>query len=65
MVRGLLIVDTGCYVNCRQIFAMPGCAASNCTSHSRKKIRLFRFPRDPIRRRRWEVLCRRRRWKAT
>ena len=41
---------------------MPGCAAPNCTSHSRKGVRLFLFPSNPQRRKQWLINCRRDKW---
>lgn len=41
---------------------MGGCAAINCTNHSRNKFRLFKFPADEARKRKWVINCRRDGW---
>ena len=41
---------------------MGGCAAINCSNHSCKGFRMFRFPKDPERRKKWIINCRRDNW---
>lgn len=41
---------------------MGGCAAMNCSNHSKNKLRLFKFPADETRRRKWIINCRRDGW---
>jgi THAP domain len=38
---------------------MPGCSAPNCSTHSRKGGRFFKFPVSPRRRAKWLQNCRR------
>ena len=44
---------------------MPGCSAVNCTNRTEKGFRCFIFPKDPERRQRWVVNCRRDKWQPT
>jgi len=46
---------------------MPGwnCAAPNCPKKTTRDARLFRFPTNPERRKRWVANCRWEGWKAT
>jgi len=44
---------------------MGGCTAVNCSSTRSKGFRLFRFPRDPKRRKTWLQNCRRDKWQPT
>ncbi|XP_035207609.1 peroxynitrite isomerase THAP4-like isoform X2 [Stegodyphus dumicola] len=41
---------------------MGGCAASNCSNQSKNNFRMFRFPRNEERRRKWIVNSRRDQW---
>lgn len=41
---------------------MGGCAANNCSNHSRNRIRMFRFPTDPDRKFKWVENCGRNGW---
>jgi hypothetical protein len=43
---------------------MPGYEAVSFTSQGSCGVRLFVIPRDPMRRRRWEISCRRDKWRA-
>lgn len=38
---------------------MGGCSAPNCSNSTRIAKQLFRFPKDPIRKKKWVVNCRR------
>jgi len=44
---------------------MGGCTAVNCSNTRKKGFRLFRFPRDPKRRKTWLQNCRRDKWQPT
>nr|CAI5831535.1 unnamed protein product [Callosobruchus analis] len=41
---------------------MPGCAAVHCSNSSEKGFPMKRFPRDPGRRRQWQIDTRRDNW---
>ncbi|XP_035208855.1 uncharacterized protein LOC118183432 [Stegodyphus dumicola] len=41
---------------------MGGCAAPNCSNQSKNNFRMFRFPRNEERRRKWIVNSRRDQW---
>ncbi|XP_077969040.1 THAP domain-containing protein 2-like [Styela clava] len=41
---------------------MVGCSALNCTGRYEKGKRMFRFPTDLSRRKRWSINCRRDKW---
>ena len=43
---------------------MGGCAAVICSNHSRKGFRMFGFSKDPERRKKWIVHCRRDNWES-
>lgn len=38
---------------------MGGCAVARCKSSTAKKIQHFRFPKNQIRKRKWERFCNR------
>lgn len=44
---------------------MTGCCVPLCTGSTQKGLRVFRFPRDPERRKKWESQVKRDCWKAT
>ena len=44
---------------------MGGCSAPNCHNRSEQGIRLFSFPTDKDRRKRWLINCRRDKWVPT
>lgn len=41
---------------------MGHCSAPGCKSHSRNKCRMFRFPRNEVRKRKWIENCRGNGW---
>ena len=41
---------------------MVGCADYNCLNRSEEGFRIFRFPADPERKKKWIINCRRDRW---
>lgn len=44
---------------------MPGCAAVNCSNSSEKGFLMKRFPRDPEKRKLWQIKTKRDNWKPT
>uniref|UniRef100_A0A7N8YI82 THAP domain-containing protein 1 n=1 Tax=Mastacembelus armatus TaxID=205130 RepID=A0A7N8YI82_9TELE len=38
---------------------MGGCSAPNCSNSTSIGKQLFRFPKDPVRKKKWVVNCRR------
>lgn len=44
---------------------MPGCSAINCTNSFSKGYAMYRFPRDPKRRKEWLVQMRCEEWVPT
>ncbi|XP_071036398.1 THAP domain-containing protein 2-like [Parasteatoda tepidariorum] len=43
---------------------MGGCAAVNCTNSSKKGFRMFRFPSNVKRKKKWIINCRRSNWQS-
>ena len=44
---------------------MVGCSALNCTNDTKKGFRLFVFPKDAERRKKWKINCRRDKWEPS
>jgi len=44
---------------------MGACTAPNCSNSRKNKIKLFRFPREKIRKDKWVQNCRRDKWIPT
>ncbi len=44
---------------------MPHCAAINCANGPASRVKVHRFPKDPVRRRQWIQNCRRDKWSPT
>ncbi|XP_022200310.2 THAP domain-containing protein 5 [Nilaparvata lugens] len=63
--RGLAALTILSFVDWFHFLKMRYCSAQNCKNKSTNGIRLFRFPRDKVRRAKWVHNCGRKNWQPT
>ena len=63
--RSVLLTVFGFFFDYRRLRAMPACCAWGCSNRHEKGHTMYRFPRDPARRKVWTNRVSRKNWTPT